>query len=241
MDMRFKNRTAVVTGGSRGIGRAIAEGLTQEGASVFVLDRESPATAFTGGQQFRQGDVSDPAFWQTIINEVQAGFGKLDVLVNNAGIIDHAKVHELDLNEWDRAVAVNQTAVMLGMRAAIPGMLAGGGGAIVNISSIWGSVAAGGAASYHATKAAVRNLTKNAAITYAKQGIRANSVHPGLIRTPIVDLQEEEKTAWVVTQTPMGRMGRPEDIAKGVLYLASDDAAFVTGAELYIDGGYTAQ
>lgn len=239
--MRFKNKAAIVTGGSRGIGRAIVEGFAAEGAHVFALDREPPVFPFTANQHFHQGDVADPTFWQTMINEVQTHFGKLDVLVNNAGIIDHAKIHELQLDEWDRAVAVNQTAVMLGMRSAIPGMLASGGGAIVNISSIWGSVAAGGAASYHATKAAVRNLTKNAAITYAKRGIRANSVHPGLIQTPIVDLQEEEKTAWVIAQTPMGRMGRPEDIAKGVLYLASEDAAFVTGTELYIDGGYTAQ
>jgi NAD(P)-dependent dehydrogenase (short-subunit alcohol dehydrogenase family) len=239
--MRVGGKVAIVTGGSRGIGRAIADKLASEGAEVRLLDRDEPANALHERQQFRRGDVSDSSFWEENVAETIASHGRIDILVNNAGIIDHAIVHEIDLADWNRAIAVNQTAVMLGMRAVIPSMLSHGSGAIVNISSIWGSVAAGGAASYHATKAAVRNLSKNAAVTYAKQGIRVNSIHPGLIRTPIVDLQEEDKTAWVIAQTPMGRMGNPIDIANGVLYLSSDEASFVTGAELYIDGGYTAQ
>lgn len=239
--MRAREKVAIVTGGSRGIGRAIADTLASEGADVLILDRDEPAGALHEHQQFTQGDVSDSSFWEQTVADTIAAHGRIDILVNNAGIIDHAVVHEIELANWERSIAVNQTAVMLGMRAVIPPMLSRGTGSIVNISSIWGSVAAGGAASYHATKAAVRNLTKNAAVTYAKQGIRVNSIHPGLIRTPIVDLQEVEKTAWVIAQTPMGHMGDPIDIAKGVLYLASDEAAFVTGAELYIDGGYTAQ
>ncbi|MFL9888615.1 glucose 1-dehydrogenase [Paraburkholderia agricolaris] len=239
--MRLEGKVAIVTGGSRGIGRAIADRFSKEGALVTLIDRDKPSDALHEGQHFTQGDVSSPLLWEQVTGEILAKCRRIDVLVNNAGIIDHAKVHEIDLAQWERTIAVNQTAVMLGMRAVIPTMLPNHAGAIVNISSIWGSVAAAGAASYHATKAAVRNLTKNAAVTYANQGVRVNSIHPGLIRTPIVDLQEEEKTAWVIARTPMGHMGIPADIANGALFLASDEAAFVTGTELYIDGGYTAQ
>jgi NAD(P)-dependent dehydrogenase (short-subunit alcohol dehydrogenase family) len=235
--MRLEGKISVVTGGGRGIGRGIADCFAKEGAAVTVLDREPPPEALTAGQKLRFGDVADPAVWDALV----ADHERIDILVNNAGIIDYAPIHELQLDDWERSVAVNQTAVMLGMRAVIPGMLANGGGAIVNISSIWGSVAAGGAASYHATKAAVRNLTKNVAITYATQGVRVNSIHPGIISTPLVAAQDADMSAWVVAQTPMGRMGTPADIAAGALYLASDEARFVTGAELVIDGGYTAQ
>jgi NAD(P)-dependent dehydrogenase (short-subunit alcohol dehydrogenase family) len=239
--MRLQGRTAIVTGGAGGIGRGIADRFVAEGAHVVLVDRNEPPAPLTAGQTFREGDVTDPERWSAVVAEALAAHGQVDVLVNNAGIIDYAAVHELTLEAWDRAVAVNQTGVMLGMRAVIPSMLANGGGSIITISSIWGNVAAAGAASYHATKAAVRNLTKNAAVTYATQGIRVNSIHPGIISTPLVAAQDADTSAWVVSQTPMARMGTPEDIAAGALYLASDEAGFVTGAELVIDGGYTAQ
>jgi NAD(P)-dependent dehydrogenase (short-subunit alcohol dehydrogenase family) len=208
--MRLQGKIAVVTGGGRGIGRAIVDRFSTEGAHVTVVDRDEPAEEMSDGQLFRQGDVADPSVWEAVVRETLAAHERIDVLVNNAGIIDYAALHEVDLETWDRSVAVNQTAVMLGMRAVIPGMLATGSGAIVNISSIWGNVAVGGAASYHATKAAVRNLSKNAAVTYATQGIRVNSIHPGIISTPLVTAQDADVSAWVVSQTPMGRMGSPQ-------------------------------
>lgn len=240
--MKLEGRIAIVTGGAGGIGRAVCDRFTAEGAKlVVVVDRAEPAYELLAGQEFRQGSVADPEFWSTLVAGLEDRFGSIDVLINNAGIIDHTPLHEVELEKWNEVIAVNQTAVMLGMRAVIPGMLKKGKGAIVNTSSIWGTVAVEGVASYHASKGAVRHLSKNAALTYAKRGIRVNSVHPGLIRTPIVDQQADEKNAWVIAQTPMGHMGRPEDIAAGMLFLASDDAAFITGTELYIDGGYTAQ
>jgi NAD(P)-dependent dehydrogenase (short-subunit alcohol dehydrogenase family) len=138
-------------------------------------------------------------------------------------------------------VAVNQTGVFLGMKTVAPVMRENGGGSIVNSSSIWGNVAVPGAHTYHATKGAVRNMTKNAAMTYATEGIRANSLHPGIINTPLVQAQAEDVNEFVVGMTPMGRMADPREIAYGVLFLASDESSFMTGAELVIDGGYTAQ
>jgi NAD(P)-dependent dehydrogenase (short-subunit alcohol dehydrogenase family) len=167
--------------------------------------------------------------------------GRLHMPINNAAIIQHEAVHEVDLESWNRALAVNLTGVMLGMWALIPGMLARGGGSTINLSSIWGSVAAPGAASYHASKAGAPHLTKNAAVTYAKQNIRVNSIHPGIIHTPMMDEMGKATIAWVISQTPAGRTGQPEDIAAGAVYLARDEAGFVTGSELRIDGGYTAQ
>lgn len=158
--MRVRGKVAIVTGGSRGIGRAIADTLAAEGADVRILDRDEPASALHEHQQLKLGDVSDALFWEQTVADTIASRGRVDILVNNAGIIDHAVVHEIELANWERSIAVNQTAVMLSMRAVIPSMLSRRAGSIVNISSIWGSVAAGGAASYHATKAAVRNLTK---------------------------------------------------------------------------------
>jgi NAD(P)-dependent dehydrogenase (short-subunit alcohol dehydrogenase family) len=233
--VKLAGQAAIVTGGSQGIGRAIADRFAVEGAEVLVLDLNEPAEPFGERQTLRIADVTDPAAWEEALDQVEAASGHVDVLVNNAGIIDQ------DLDAWNKVVAVNQTAVMLGMRATVPRMIRAGGGSIVNLSSIWGSVASGGAASYHATKAAVRNLTKNAAVTYARDGIRANTIHPGITGTPLVLAQAQEKTDWVLAQTPMGRIGEPAEIADGALFLASQEASYITGTELYIDGGFTAQ
>lgn len=144
--------------------------------------------------------------------------------------------------EWERVIATNQTGTFLGMRSVIPHMVSRRSGSIINVSSIWGGNAAvAGAHAYHATKGAVRNMSKSAAISYAKDNVRVNSVHPGFIKTPLTDAQEVEINEFVVAQTPMGRAGRPEEIANGVVFLASDEASFVTGSELVIDGGYLAQ
>jgi NAD(P)-dependent dehydrogenase (short-subunit alcohol dehydrogenase family) len=239
--MRLKDKISIVTGAAQGIGRGIADRFVKEGALVAVIDYKEPTAKLLAGQRFYQGDVSDPALWTQITSQLLEEHGQIHALVNNAAIVQYAPVHEVQLEDWNRALAVNLTSVMLGMRAVIPGMMTHGGGSIINLSSIWGSVAAPGAASYHATKAGVHHLTKNAAVTYAKNNIRANSIHPGIVHTPMMDAMQKDTVAWVIAQTPAGRTGQPEDIAAGAVYLASDESTFVTGAELRIDGGYTAQ
>jgi 3alpha(or 20beta)-hydroxysteroid dehydrogenase len=162
-------------------------------------------------------------------------------LVNNAGIIAYTPIHEIELEEWHKLIAVDQTGVLLGMKHVIPQMLKQEYGSIINVSSIWGMVGAGNVIAYNAAKGAVTLMTKNAAITYAKNGIRVNSVNPGFINTPLTDSQDEKLNKIVIDATPMGRAGEPEEIASGVVFLASDEASYVTGSELVIDGGYTAQ
>jgi NAD(P)-dependent dehydrogenase (short-subunit alcohol dehydrogenase family) len=240
--MRLKDSIAIVTGAAQGIGRGIADRFTQEGAKVALVDYQKDVEIDPAqGQSFYHGDVSDPELWTHLVAELLAEYGRIDVLVNNVGIVQYESVHEVELERWNRALAVNLTSVMLGMRAVIPAMREQGRGSIINLSSIWGSVAAPGAASYHATKAGVHHLTKNAAVTYAKENIRVNSIHPGIIHTPMMDEMDKDQVSWVISQTPAGRTGQPQDIAAGAVYLASDESGFVTGAELRIDGGYTAQ
>ena len=162
--------------------------------------------------------------------------------MNNAGIVHcYEPLHGTDMASWQRVIAVNLTGSFLGMQRVLPAMREARRGSIVNFSSIWGTVGVAGAAAYHAAKGAIRNLTKHAAVTYAPENIRVNSVHPGLIRTPLVEAQSDEMNAGIIGQTPMGRMGTPLEVAQGCLYLASDESSFVTGSELVIDGGYLAQ
>jgi NAD(P)-dependent dehydrogenase (short-subunit alcohol dehydrogenase family) len=193
--MQLKDKISIVTGAAQGIGRGIADRFVTEGAFVAVIDYKEPRTKLLDGQQLYQGDVSDPEVWLRITSWLLEEHGRIDILVNNAAIIQHAPVHEVQLEDWNGAIAVNLTSVMLGMRAVIPGMLTHGGGSIINLSSIWGSVAAPGAASYHATKAGVHHLTKNAAVTYAKNDIRVNSIHPGVIHTPMMEEMPKEAVA----------------------------------------------
>jgi NAD(P)-dependent dehydrogenase (short-subunit alcohol dehydrogenase family) len=238
---RVDTKVCIVTGGGRGIGLAAAQLLAEEGATVVVADLEEAVEPLGDRMSFAHLDVTDPDGWQRLVDDVVEAHGRVDVLFSNAGIIVYEPIEELELASWERVIGVNQTGVFLGMRAVAPVMRAQGGGSIINVSSIWGNVAVAGAHAYHATKGAVRNMSKNAALTYATEGIRVNSLHPGIINTPLVQAQDPSINEAVVGATPMGRMAEPREIAYGVLFLASDESSFMTGAELVIDGGYTAQ
>lgn len=241
--MRLKNRVAVITGGFRGMGGACAALFAAEGATVLALDivPSAPPDAVEG-VSYRQLDVSDPAQWRAFGEWVEATHGRIDILVNAAGITQaRSGVHDVDLDEWDRIVAVNQKGVMLGMRTAIGIMLGRGPLSIVNISSIWGLVAGSGQVAYHASKGAVSVMTRNAAITYAKNDIRVNAVLPGLIETEMVRDQDPAMRAETISNTPMRRVGLPEEVARCILFLASDDASYVTGVLLPVDGGFMAR
>ena len=201
-----------------------------------------PEAGFTeNGVEFVRLDVTDEEGWRSVVSRLVERHGKLDVLVNNAGGGEYGSIVDVEPEDWRRTVDLNQTSVFLGMRQVIPVMKENGGGSVVNISSIWGSAAVPGAAAYQAAKAAVQQMTRNAAVTYVSDGVRVNTVIPGIIATPAIDQQAEEITAMVVAATPMKRIGRPVDIAYGCLYLASDESAFTTGTEIVIDGGYLAQ
>lgn len=236
----LSKKVAIVTGANQGIGLAITKQFAEEGAIVYAFDIKEDAD-YDEGVTFIKLDVSNEDNWKTAVKQVLDEQGRIDILVNNAGIIDYTPIHELELERWHKLIAVDQTGVLLGMKHTIPQMMKQNYGSIVNISSIWGTVGAANVAAYNAAKGAVAVLTKNAALTYAKNGIRANSVHPGFINTPLTDSQAADLNKIVIDATPMGRGGEPDEIATGVVFLASDKASYITGSELVIDGGYLAQ
>ena len=255
--MRVQDKVALITGGGSGLGEAMCVRLAEEGAQVVVTDINAKS-AEKVASQIRSGggravafeqDVTDEARWQTIIQEILKQFGHLDVLVNNAGIAIIATVEEETLEQWRKTQSVNLDAVFMGTREAIK-VMKENGGSIINISSIEGIIGEPKVPAYNASKGGVRLFTKSAAIHCARAGydIRVNSVHPGFIQTPMVDgalgdMSEEEGQAFadrILATIPMGKMGRPVDIANGVLFLASDESSYMTGSELVIDGGYIA-
>ncbi|MDM0030110.1 SDR family NAD(P)-dependent oxidoreductase [Variovorax saccharolyticus] len=239
--MRLQGKVVLVTGAAGGIGQAVSQLFAKEGATVFATDIASAKKPDPDGIHSMTLDVTSEDAWQATVDAVIQKSGRLDVLINNAGIIAYEPIHELDLGAWNRMIAVDQTGVFLGMREAVRVMRRQKSGSIVNISSIWGSAAVAGAHSYHAAKGAVRNMSKNAAMTYVAEGIRVNSVHPGFIHTPLTDAQAPELNDVVIASTPMKRGGTPLEVANGCLFLASDEASYITGIELVIDGGYLAQ
>lgn len=248
---RFESKVAWVSGAAAGIGRAAAVALAREGASVMVVDIDEQGLAETVAEIEAAGgtatamrcDVSDAADIAAAVDETVARYGRLDVAFNNAGIEQPvAPVHDIDLHDWDRLHAVNVRSVFLCMKHQIPQMLGQGSGSIVNTSSGAGVMGIAGQAAYAATKYAVIGLTKSAALDYADAGIRINAVCPGIIETPMMNRFSggtPEGRARVVAQEPIGRMGRPEEIADAVLWLSSEDASFVVGHALLIDGGQT--
>ena len=241
---RLEGKVAIVTGAARGIGRATAELFARESAVVYATDQNPPESVFDDPAiHFSAMDVANEAHWQALVERILERHGAIDILVNNAGIGGSmAAVAEETLEAWNRVIGVNQTGVFLGMRAVLPSMRRHRRGSIINISSIWGNVAVAFSAGYHATKAAVRHLTKHAAVAYATDNIRVNSIHPGIIATPLtLNGHTDDSRAGVIAATPLGRMGLPLEVAYGIAFLASDEAGFVTGAELAIDGGYLAQ
>jgi NAD(P)-dependent dehydrogenase (short-subunit alcohol dehydrogenase family) len=239
--VRLANKVALISGGSRGIGRATAELFAREGATVYVGDRDE-AEPFSGSVEWRPLQVTALGQWRALVDEIVSAHGHLDILVNNAGLVGSYKpIHEIRLSDWKRVIDVNLLGVFYGMRSVIPVMRRTGGGSIVNVSSIWGIVGAAGVAAYQASKGAVATLSKNGAISYVADGIRVNSVHPGIVDTPMIRAQAAAITAGVVEATPMRRLAEPSEIAYGILFLASDESSYVTGVELPIDGGFTAQ
>jgi NAD(P)-dependent dehydrogenase (short-subunit alcohol dehydrogenase family) len=253
---RLEGRAALVTGGALGIGRAACLRMAQEGASVAVADlRQADGEAVVGEitraggrARFWHLDVSRESEVKRVIDEAHAAFGRLDILVNNAGIAGTGKpTHEITEQEWDALMAVNVKGVFFCTKHALPHMMTARGGSIINLSSIYGLVGAADAPPYHASKGAVRLMSKTDALLYAPYNIRVNSIHPGFIWTPLVEnfVNATPDPALVKkaleSKHPLGRMGDADDVAWGIVYLASDEAKFVTGSELVIDGGYTAQ
>lgn len=250
---RLAGKTALVTGGASGIGRAIALAFTREGARVAISDIDNDGAARTAelcgeGAIALCQDVTDEARWGEVVAEVCARLGGLDILVNNAGIGLVGTIESTDAASWRRVHAVDLDSVYLGCRAALPALRASGSGSIVNISSIAGIVADGHLAAYCSAKAAVRHLTKSVALHCAHSGgkVRCNSLHPAFIDTPMLDqtvpgMPPDLLRAGLAKNNPSGRVGDVEDVAFAAIYLASDEAKFVTGAELAIDGGLSAQ
>ena len=250
---RLDGKTALISGGARGMGATEARLFAQEGARVVIgdiLEGEGNAVAAeiraAGGLcAFTPLDVVSEADWQLAVGVAVSRYGRLDILVNNAGIGGvGSAVEDTDLADWRRVMDINAKGVFLGTKAAIPAMRDGGGGSIINISSQLGIVGTdNSSAQYQASKGAVRILTKSTAIQHAADGIRANSVHPGPVVTPMTEGRRADPDTYALMRSriPLGRFARPEEIAYAVMYLASDESSFVTGSEVVVDGGWVAQ
>ena len=257
--MRLEGKVALITGAAAGVegelmgfGGAAARIFAKEGAKVVLTDIKTEMGQKTaiqirenGGEAlFLPHDVTSEQEWIETIRTTVSTYGKLDILVNNAGTSSRHNVEDTTVEAWEGQMEVHAKGVFLGTKHAIPEMRKAGGGSIINISSIYGIIGSPTATAYHAAKGASRLFTKSAAIQYASENIRVNSVHPGYARTPLTNdgyQNEPGRLEWILARIPLGRWGNADDIAFGILYLASDESSFVTGAELVIDGGTTAQ
>jgi len=247
---RVSGKVALVTGGSMGMGESHCQLLAREGAKIIVTDiavepGEAVAKAIcdAGGEAvFLRHNVASETEWIAVVDQAMGTFGKIDILVNNAGIVIFKPNDETTTAEWDRVMSINSTGVFLGCKHIVPAMKKAGGGSIVNISSISGMVGMVSQAAYQASKGAVRMLTKSCAVDYAKYNIRVNSVHPGAVRTPILNALGDDTSMIdeLVSTTIMKRMADPIELSYAVLLLASDESSYMTGSELVVDGGWTA-
>jgi NAD(P)-dependent dehydrogenase (short-subunit alcohol dehydrogenase family) len=245
--LRLEGKTALVTGAARGIGAAVARVFAAEGAGVALTDilsapgeqvREAISAA-GGTASFSELDVTSEPDWRRVVDDVLDRFGDLDILVNNAGIYERNTVEELDLETWKQVMEVNADSVFLGTKACIPAMRRSGGGSIVNIASVASMRGSQWSTAYHASKGAVAVFTRSAAVQYGRYGIRVNSVHPGAIDTDMLDQVyiDDGLRHQRIGAMPLRRSGSPEEVAKAVLFFASDDSSYVTGSELRVDGG----
>ena len=238
---RLDGKVCLITGGARGQGEAEARLFTEEGATVWIcdiLDEEGLSLAKSIGAQYRHLDVRDEAAWATLIDEIVSTDGGLDVLINNAGVFRINRLLRTSLDEFNEIMAINSTSVFLGMRAAAPAIINRGGGSIVNVSSTAGLSGAPGAFAYGASKWTVRGMTKSAAVDLASKGVRVNSIHPGLIETPMADLLGDLER--IKVRIPLKRGAEAMEVARLALFLASEESSFSTGAEFIIDGGVNA-
>ncbi|MEU5239851.1 SDR family NAD(P)-dependent oxidoreductase [Streptomyces lydicus] len=248
--LRLDGKVALITGATGGIGAATAQLFAREGARLVVADiRRERLTALTReiaetGAEVVSAclDVSSAQQWDEVITIVRERFGRLDVLVNVAGVLDWPGIEDTEEEAWNRVIDVNQKGTWLGMKAAMSLLRATGNASVINTSSVLGLVGSGAAAAYQASKGAVRLLSKTAAVEYARQGVRVNSLHPGVIATPMIQnlLDEQGDQQPDIVRTPMRRAGRADEVASAMLFLAGDESSFVTGTELVVDGGLTA-
>lgn len=241
--MRLQGKNAMITGGARGQGAAEARAFIKAGAKVLITDveeKDGTALAKELGENafFLKHDVAEDKDWLAAIKQAKDKLGGLDVLVNNAGIYEPGSIADTSVEDFERQVRINQLGTFLGMKHAAPVM--GKGGSIINISSVAGMEGFPGACAYVGTKWAVRGMTKTAAKEFGEQGIRVNSIHPGFIDTDMLDANDDEANAQGKEDTPLKRFGTAEEIADLAVFLASDDSAFISGAEIAIDGGYSA-
>ncbi|MFD0620575.1 SDR family NAD(P)-dependent oxidoreductase [Paenibacillus sp. GCM10027629] len=245
---RLTGKVAIITGAATGMGASEAMLFAQEGAKVVATDiQETHLHELITNIKANGGDaiglkhnVTSEEEWKHVIQETINHYGKIDILVNNAGVASPKTIEHMEMNEWNRILDINLNGCVIGMKYVIPEMKKAGGGSLINISSIGGIVGMAGTSPYTAAKGALRTLSKSAAVEYGKDKIRVNSVHPGIIVTPMTEESFKSAEPFYRTFTQLPYFGNPEDVAYGVLFLASDESRFMTGAELVIDGGWTA-
>jgi len=237
---RLAGKVALITGGARGQGREMAELFVREGATVVAGDVLEAQDTTDSSVEFVELDVTSEESWKSVVDDVVARHGKLDILINNAAIITYESILDTTVDGWNRIIDVDQKGVFLGMREALPHLIRSGKGSIVNVSSIWGLAAVPSAHAYHAAKGAILNMSKNVAAAHGADNVRVNSLHPGYILSPMNADQDEDINAALIAGTLLGRAGIPIETAYATLFLASDEASYITGTSLVVDGGYLA-